>query len=309
MDNTTIRSRDGTSLHLQIPYRFYNAETPLIFNGKNINNYGRVLNQNLLNLLSNFANDEADSGSIDGQLWFDSKNDRLLLKDGTTFKEVGYTRPPLVPSDAVKDYELNILLSDVLSKDGGTVSGTLLTKVVEETDSENSVVNKQYVDNLKPPIPKLYIPLSGNKTIPEGKIYVAPKEFKDPLQIVTKKYVDDTTPQIKYIIEDGKISKTGSNTLKGWSNIIEYAPFNLIYIFGESYLPIDNITTTIHFDKLGNIKSSQVQVSIIDNLNKDVTVDAKFVVNDGKGELVIIRHNSSIPEAVTVHYIITGVKA
>lgn len=308
MDNTSIFSRDKT-LRITIPYRSFNAQTPLIFNGKKSINYGRDINQNFLNLLSNFANDIPDVRMLDGQLWFDSKNDKLMLKDDNIFREVGYTRPPLVPSEAIRDYDLRVLLLDLLSVNGGTISGTLLTKTVEDVDSENSVINKQFVDGFIPPIPKIYIPISGNTSIPSGKIYAPPMIPENPLQIVNKKYVDDNTPQLKTISEDGKISIQGSETLKGYANVIEYSPYNLVYIFGEAYIPIDNITTDVYFDIVGNLKSSQLQLSIINNSNKDITVDGKFTVKDNKGQLTIIRHNTINPEAITVHFIITGIKA
>lgn len=301
MDNYQIVSRDKSKSYT-VPYRGYNSETPIIMHGKNSSGYGRDLNQNLLNLLNHYANDKADPRNIEGQLWFDSKNKVLNLKDNLGYVKLGYTRPPIVPEDAIKEFDVNMKLLNYLPVDGGTLSGTLFLKTTDkDNDSENSAVNKNYVDSYKPAIPLGYIPLSGNLHRATGKIYLPNVLPDQDLQAAPKIYADKNIPCLKNS-ENLKITSTSN------ANFVEHKPYGLMYIFGESYIPVDNITTTVGFQSYGNIKAYQVQISILNNTNPDITVDAIYKINNGEGELTIIRHNTNSPEAITVHYIITGVK-
>jgi hypothetical protein len=308
MDNYRIYHRDKSKFY-DVPYRSYNAETPIIMNGKNSSEYGTDLNKNFINLLSNFANDTPDARSIEGQLWYDSKNKVLNLKDNTGFQKIGYIRPPIVPDDALKEFELSMEMLNYLSVDGGILSGKLLLKDVEESDSENSAVHKNFVDGKKPPIPLGYIPLAGNSHIATGKLYLPNVAPSEDLQAAPKSYADKIIPQIKKIAENAKITSTSNaGLLKGYANVIEHHPYGLVYIFGESYIPSDNVSTTISIGAIGNIKNYQAQVSIINNTNPDITVDCVFKVENNEGSLTIIRHNNSSTDALTVHYIITGIK-
>jgi hypothetical protein len=60
--------------------------TSLNFVGKNYAGYGQVLDQNLLYLLENFSNKTSPTNPIQGQLWFDSTNQRLTVYDGTVYR-------------------------------------------------------------------------------------------------------------------------------------------------------------------------------------------------------------------------------
>lgn len=62
--------------------------TSITFVGKNVFNYGEIQNENFLKLLENFSNLTSPVNPIQGQLWFDSKNDTLKPKiyDGSKWK-------------------------------------------------------------------------------------------------------------------------------------------------------------------------------------------------------------------------------
>lgn len=73
----TITTSDG-SVQLTIPDGKFDTSTSLTLPGPNTIGYGQFLDQNLLQLLENFASNSAPSGSsIPGQLWFNKNNQTL----------------------------------------------------------------------------------------------------------------------------------------------------------------------------------------------------------------------------------------
>ncbi len=50
--------------------------------GKNYSRFGEILNENMLQLLENFANATAPSNPTEGQLWYDTTDSQLMLYDG-----------------------------------------------------------------------------------------------------------------------------------------------------------------------------------------------------------------------------------
>lgn len=57
--------------------------------GKNYSGYGESFNENFVKLLENFSNTTEPKKPLSGQLWFDSKNKKIKLYDGTKFKSIG----------------------------------------------------------------------------------------------------------------------------------------------------------------------------------------------------------------------------
>lgn len=56
--------------------------------GKNVNNYGEYVNQNFVDLLTNFAGTTQPEVPTEGQLWYDSQNKRIYVYEGTGFEPV-----------------------------------------------------------------------------------------------------------------------------------------------------------------------------------------------------------------------------
>lgn len=59
-------------------------QTSLTFIGKNASGYASALSTNFLHLLENFANADPPNNPIEGQLWYDSANNKLKINDGTS---------------------------------------------------------------------------------------------------------------------------------------------------------------------------------------------------------------------------------
>ena len=70
-----------------------NTQTDLSFIGKGYAGYGEVIAENFLHLLENFSNSSAPTKPIQGQLWYDSTNNRLKVYSGSTFVPAGGNVP------------------------------------------------------------------------------------------------------------------------------------------------------------------------------------------------------------------------
>lgn len=62
--------------------------TSLTFVGKNFTGYGDPVNENLLKLLENFSNTRPPTSPLTGQLWFDSKSNKLKFYNGIGFNSI-----------------------------------------------------------------------------------------------------------------------------------------------------------------------------------------------------------------------------
>lgn len=68
-----------------------NNTSSLSFVGKNYTGYGKIIAENFLHLLENFANITEPSNPVEGQLWYDTSENVQLLKvfDGTNWNPAG----------------------------------------------------------------------------------------------------------------------------------------------------------------------------------------------------------------------------
>jgi len=70
-----------------------NTQTDLSFIGKGYAGYGELIGENFLHLLENFAGTSEPSKPIQGQLYYDSTNNRLKVYTGTLFVPAGGNVP------------------------------------------------------------------------------------------------------------------------------------------------------------------------------------------------------------------------
>lgn len=78
IDNTTITVYPGQ----------VDTTTSLGLVGKNVANYGQVMAQDLVSLLSNFSGASQPTNAVRGQIWYDTSVSLLKFYDGTVFKTV-----------------------------------------------------------------------------------------------------------------------------------------------------------------------------------------------------------------------------
>ncbi len=83
-----INKSDGTEL-VVLEDGTLDTSTSLGLLGRNYSGYGEVQNENFLYLLENFSNISAPSRPVQGQLWFDTSNQRLNIYDRSSWKAVG----------------------------------------------------------------------------------------------------------------------------------------------------------------------------------------------------------------------------
>lgn len=81
----TIQYSNQTKDPIVIEDGTINNQTSLSFPGRNSIGYGAVIAEDLLQLLENFANGIAPTNPTEGQLWFNSIDNQLLIYDGTTW--------------------------------------------------------------------------------------------------------------------------------------------------------------------------------------------------------------------------------
>lgn len=117
----TITNPNGTTLVVLQDGKVDQSTTSLSLIGKNTSNYGEYFNNNLVRLLTNFANSTGNPprSPQPGQLWYDTSVRRLKVYDNG-FKSVsGVPYSTTRPSTAVDgdlwydttNYQLNILIS------------------------------------------------------------------------------------------------------------------------------------------------------------------------------------------------------
>lgn len=99
-----INKTDGTLLTDLIDGQIDQNSTNLTLVGRNYTGYGEYFNENFVKLLENFSNTAAPSNPIQGQLWWDTADQRLKVYDGTVWKASGGpfvqdSRPQMVAGD------------------------------------------------------------------------------------------------------------------------------------------------------------------------------------------------------------------
>jgi hypothetical protein len=135
-----------------------NITTDLQFVGKNYSGYGQAVNQNLVNLLENFASTSSPSNPLAGQIWYDSSNKKIKYYTGTKWNQVSTTNLDTVrPTDLsngefwfdssnnklyIKKGDSFVLIGpSVTTSGGGTSGGTIGTStILADTTIEYDVI-------------------------------------------------------------------------------------------------------------------------------------------------------------------------
>jgi microcystin-dependent protein len=103
-----VRFTDQDKADITVFDNTSNADTSLVFPGRNVSGYGSIIAENFLHLLENFASASSPASPVEGQLWYDSSEESLKVSDGLTWKSAsGIYKSPVEPSlDASREGEL-----------------------------------------------------------------------------------------------------------------------------------------------------------------------------------------------------------
>jgi len=136
----TIYNTDGTVLSNIAIGDIDNYSTSLTLIGKNVNNYGEYLNNNLIKLLTNSASTSSQSPAspLIGQLWYNKTANRLTVYDGISFQPTYGSHVsgiyPTTATIAIGDFwydtvntQLNVWDGDSFNLVGPATSGLLGT--------------------------------------------------------------------------------------------------------------------------------------------------------------------------------------
>lgn len=308
MTNYKIEFSDKGKVPIDVPYKSFSATTPIILHGSKSVEYGLDLNSNLYHLLENFCNDYPPVNAIQGQLWYDTNERLLKIYDGYFWVVLGYTKPPTVPGDAISNSILDITLSGYLPTTGGMLTGPLLLKDTEESDDDNSLVTKKYVDRFKTPVPDDLIPLAGNVDVTTGLINIVDYDITNINQAVSKQYVDDNVAQLIQFKENEVQDLT--NVTVGYANIVILKPSMLTYIFGQGTLDAGKAYHDISFAAVGPFIAASINVTALGAPDSTVQVSAK-IINDAqniKNTIRFIKHGT-LTKAISFYYTFTGYKS
>ena len=133
-----------------------NSETDLSFIGRGYAGYGEVIAENFLHLLENFSNTTAPSKPVQGQIWYDSTNNRLKVYSGTSFVPAGGNAPYQssapsslaqgdiwIDSDTGQLYFYNGTSSILVGPPSttGTTNGFTFDSILDSSDATQNITN------------------------------------------------------------------------------------------------------------------------------------------------------------------------
>jgi hypothetical protein len=307
-----IDHKDATQHSIIINDKSYDTSTSVVLSGTHVVNYGYDLHSSLLHILEHFCGDIEPYNSIPGQLWYDRLNDKLNVNTNNGYVELGYTRPPVLPSNATTSDILKIKLEDLLSVNGGTMRGALILKDMKDNDPENAAVSKKYIDSKMISAPVGLIPIRGNDE-PAGRLHIndIPSKYDDsPMIAANKNYVDKVIPHIDVI---GPTSVTASDNSDGKNTIVTFHQSELLYIYGQHTLTDVNNNKSYALVVLTNayIKAASVQINIFDGdsiiAGPKLPTLSGIVRNIGDSIVLYVRYFGKSYSNLTFNYAITGI--
>jgi len=83
-----INKTDGTIVATVADGQIDDRSTAITLIGKNYSGFGEIFNENLIQILENFADSTPPDNPIRGQIWFDSSQSKLKVYNGLDFVPV-----------------------------------------------------------------------------------------------------------------------------------------------------------------------------------------------------------------------------
>jgi hypothetical protein len=257
----TIYNNNGTILLNLADGEVDDVTTSLDLIGKNVNNYGEILNNNLVRLLTNFSSVTAPRSPQVGQLWFNPNDGILRVWKGDAFKNVydsaATSSAPINPSNG--DYwfdTINSQLKVYIAEKGWTIVGPNLPTQwgrfgVEPPHTTSAIQSNSIIDDG-----------NNNRSVPGYGAYASVVyNWSTPSAILSKESFQLSTASYDYYtkLSNNSIS-TSSNTLVEGVNVLRNLKvFNNSYFEGNLYLkgdlllsPNKNLSSQFNIRNFGN---------------------------------------------------------
>ena len=139
-----------------------NSQTSVSFVGQNYSGYGKIIADNFLHLLENFASPTAPSSPVEGQLWYNTAVSTLYVWDSTSWNTAGSlkksTSAPEVANSLQGDLWVDTANSQLYLFSGsnwllvgpqysqGTLTGPIVESIVDTNNVSHSVISN-YASN------------------------------------------------------------------------------------------------------------------------------------------------------------------
>lgn len=141
-----------------------NTSTSLKFPGRNASPYGKIIAENFLHLLENFASNAAPNAPVQGQLWFNTLENQLYINDGTQWGPASGLKRGAIPPEAgislMGDLWVNTDTQQLFLFTGsawtlvgptfssGSKSGTHAEEIIDSNDVAQIVIS-HYINNVR----------------------------------------------------------------------------------------------------------------------------------------------------------------
>jgi hypothetical protein len=132
--NTIIEFSNNVKAPVYLKDDEYNFQTSIAMCGRGVEDFGATVWTDLVNIMEHFANDIEPSNATEGQIWYDTKNDKMMINIGRNIGDPQWV--PILQEPKIPD--------DLLKRSGGHLYQDLY--ITGEILDDHQMVNRQYVD-------------------------------------------------------------------------------------------------------------------------------------------------------------------
>ena len=315
-----------------------NNDTTLTLFGRNTNDWGVLLNENLVKLLENYCNDYPpgyDNQVAIGQFWYNSSTKELNLctsSDPLTWHVIGNRRldqpDNILLKKDIPDHLKNYI---PLSGNDTSTSGPIYVNNIDFSDKTKDLyaVNKNYVDELVCVCgiyninSDKYIKLSGDTITANVTV---PSLYSDPQYAATPEYINNYTRTKVYTKKLSLTSITDYNyteidrrydTLNGDASILGGYDGAIVYISGIVNLESGRSSMKVSIPDVENIYYAMTSGHNFDNAeatleNSDnacgsgIPVSPCNIYHSIEGTNVISLHRADSVNAAEIGFMVCG---
>lgn len=240
----TIYNTDGTEVLLTLAEgEVDSVTTSLDLIGKNLNNYGQYVNQNLVKLLTNFASVTEPISPQTGQLWFNEATKRLSVYDGNSFKP---TYGATVASSAPATTSTGDLWFDSINSQLKIWNGSTYKLIAPSVSSQDGKFGIE-----TPPFP-----INDDDTGLPTKAGLMYSYGNAVAIVIPASTASGTTNSFLMSNDDTEAyaNRTGPKTIyEGFTVLSNFDVFGNFYMNGESQVPpVKTLSATVDITKFGD---------------------------------------------------------